>query len=129
MRERIKRTIVSDALKNQYPPEEGWRVFNAPRPLLGTRTWRGDFIAGLFYAAVAADDPDRKMCLQANFDLDAIELQIIDEREYEQRLALISKNFEEEFGSMWVRLGEDIRRDMARQRFGDLRESTWRVED
>src|SRR5690606_19744285 len=29
----------------------GWAVVNAPRPLLGSVTWEGPFICGIFYAA------------------------------------------------------------------------------
>jgi hypothetical protein len=29
----------------------GWRVFNAPRPIPGRLTWTSDFRAGVFYAA------------------------------------------------------------------------------
>ena len=31
---------------------DGWLLFNAPRPLYGHREWRGDFVHGVFYAAV-----------------------------------------------------------------------------
>ena len=30
---------------------DGWCVVNAPRPLLGERTWTGEFRHGIFYAA------------------------------------------------------------------------------
>lgn len=29
----------------------GWAVVNAPRPLLGSVTWTGPFLSGIFYAA------------------------------------------------------------------------------
>lgn len=35
---------------------DGWEVYNAPRPLFGTKTWQGDFICGIFYAAVDPAD-------------------------------------------------------------------------
>lgn len=36
----------------------GWTVYNAPRPLWGHTTWRGEFVHGTFYAGVApAGDP------------------------------------------------------------------------
>jgi len=34
----------------------GWIIFNAPRPLVGNKTWQGDFISGIFYAAVDPSD-------------------------------------------------------------------------
>ena len=30
---------------------DGWTIVNAPRPLLGERTWTGQFRHGVFYAA------------------------------------------------------------------------------
>lgn len=29
-----------------------WTIYNAPRPLYGDTEWRGDFLTGIFYAAV-----------------------------------------------------------------------------
>ena len=38
--------------------ENGWTVYNAPRPIMGHKTWQGDFRHGVFYAAVAPEgDP------------------------------------------------------------------------
>ena len=34
-----------------------WPIFNAPRPLCGTVTWTGEFLTGIFYAAVDPADP------------------------------------------------------------------------
>ena len=31
---------------------EGWIVYNAPRPLMGHEGWSGEFVHGIFYAAV-----------------------------------------------------------------------------
>lgn len=37
---------------------EGWTVYNAPRPLYGQVRWQGEFVHGVFYAAVAPEgDP------------------------------------------------------------------------
>jgi hypothetical protein len=38
--------------------DNGYTVYNAPRPLLGHELWQGDFRHGIFYAAVAPDDLD-----------------------------------------------------------------------
>lgn len=74
---------------NQAP--EGWRVFNAPRPLYGTvvfengqyqaKAWTGPFVSGIFYAAVGPDDPDALSWLEANRNLDASELVFITEQQ------------------------------------------------
>lgn len=37
------------------PPDQAptrWLVFNAPRPLLGDRNWKGPFKHGIFYVAI-----------------------------------------------------------------------------
>ncbi|MFC1975061.1 hypothetical protein ACFLXQ_01525 [Chloroflexota bacterium] len=38
---------------------EGWIIQNAPRPLYGHETWEGDFICGVFFAAI---NPDMENC-------------------------------------------------------------------
>jgi hypothetical protein len=35
---------------------DGWVIVNAPRPLLGDRTWEGQFRHGIFYAAGPVPD-------------------------------------------------------------------------
>lgn len=47
---------------NEIPKEikecivDGYTVYNAPRPLLGHKTWQGDFRHGVFYAAVLPEN-------------------------------------------------------------------------
>ncbi len=44
---------------------DGWVIWNAPRPMYGSelpsknmaREWRGDFLTGIWYAAVNPEDP------------------------------------------------------------------------
>jgi hypothetical protein len=58
-------------------PEE-WEIHNAARPIVGTETWRGPFIHGIFYAAV---DPESKFAdshRKRNAELDATELHFVD---------------------------------------------------
>lgn len=48
-----------------------WIVFNAPRPLVGHKTFDGDFVCGRFYAAV---DPSAEFAadyVRQNLELDA----------------------------------------------------------
>ena len=66
---------------------EGWRIFNAPRPLYGTlrsvdgqvapETWDGDFLHGTIYAAVDPEDPNAPMWVGNNGLADAQEIQYI----------------------------------------------------
>jgi hypothetical protein len=67
------------------PPQAplGWEIYNAPRPLYGSRdnsgpyTWQGEFISGVFYAAIDPDDPDAEMWRQKNEQLDAVRLEFV----------------------------------------------------
>lgn len=45
---------VAGARPDEAP--EGWIVFNAPRPISGTKMWQGPFTMGVFYAAVDPAD-------------------------------------------------------------------------
>lgn len=48
-----------------------WLVFNAPRPLVGHKTFDGDFVCGRFYAAI---DPSAEFAaeyIRKNLELDA----------------------------------------------------------
>jgi hypothetical protein len=126
MRKRIKRVYVSDELVSTYPADQGWRIFNAPRPLTGTQTWVGDFLSGVFYAAVALDDPNRDYCLQANFNLDAVELVPISKEEFEHRITQIKRELEEQYGDRWLRLDVGMQRTLAIHNYeSNLRKDYW----
>lgn len=60
---------------------KGFEIYNAPRPLYGTIrdtgqpfTWQGDFISGVFYAAIDPDDPDADGLRELNRAMDATRL-------------------------------------------------------
>lgn len=92
------RKIVNFSRPKEAP--EGWEIYNAPRPLFGTQnsdgkvhTWEGEFISGIFYAAINPDDTDADMWREENEKLHATRLEyvtrqsVIDEmvRYYKQR--------------------------------------------
>ncbi len=52
----------------------GHLIHNAPRPLHGDKTWQGDFISGIFYAAIDPDGDGAEWFIQQNQNLDASEL-------------------------------------------------------
>jgi len=54
-------------------------IFNAPRPIAGTTTWKGDWLSGTFYAAVNADDPWREDWIKANRSDHAMLVYFVDE--------------------------------------------------
>jgi len=61
--------------KIPHPPARdpfpaNWRVFNAARPIPGTETWTGDFLHGIFYAAIDPQDPDADMWEKRCIELD-----------------------------------------------------------
>lgn len=47
-----------------------WLIFNAPRPLHGTRFWEGDFYHGIYYAAVDPADSLAATMIDSNAGLD-----------------------------------------------------------
>lgn len=53
------RTII--AQQPAHLPAPHWHIYNAPRPLYGHLTWQGEFVSGIFYAAVCdlAEDAER----------------------------------------------------------------------
>jgi hypothetical protein len=75
------RKIVNFPRPKEAP--ENWEIYNAPRPLFGTRednkvyTWEGEFISGIFYAAINPDDPDANMWREENERLHAIRLEYV----------------------------------------------------
>ena len=65
---------VYEGMREQFRPDDipaDWTIFNAPRPLFGTQTWRADFISGIFYGAVDPKDDRAEMWIRENNKLDA----------------------------------------------------------
>ena len=59
----------------------GAYIFNAPRPLAGHETWTGDFISGVFYAAVFPDGERADWMIDQNIRLDAKLLSYFDKQD------------------------------------------------
>jgi hypothetical protein len=53
-----------------------WELYNAPRPLYG-KTWEGDFISGIFYAAIDPSHPDASIWREENRKLDATRIMFV----------------------------------------------------
>lgn len=79
------KTRMVDSLSVDFP--EGWIVMNAPRPLLGTKTVKGEFECGRFYAAIDPTDPMADAYLSENVKLDA-RLLVAVSRETQMEVAL-----------------------------------------
>lgn len=54
-------------------------LFNAPRPLWGTRAWQGVFCHGIFYTVVAFNDPQREQMIMDAHENDAWVLAFVEE--------------------------------------------------
>ena len=62
---------------NLNTPEEvgeGWLIFNAPRPFPCNKSWRGDFIHGVFYGGIDLNDEFADIYIQRANDLDASQI-------------------------------------------------------
>ena len=64
---------------------ENWIICNAPRPLYGHTTWTGDFIGGIFYAAIDPDCECASRYLHDNAELDAREIVFVTQDECLER--------------------------------------------
>ena len=73
MAECKKRYTTRMELRPKAMPAE-WRIFNAPRPIYGEETWEGDFLSGIFYAAVRPGHEREGWMVEENRRLDAAEL-------------------------------------------------------
>ena len=64
------------------PPH--WTIYNAPRPLFGHMNWTGDFITGLFYAAIDPNGPGAEEDTERNRAFNAVIVNYVTDLEWEQ---------------------------------------------
>lgn len=85
------RTIVAE--RNPDFPAPRWKIFNAPRPLYGHCTWQGEFISGIFYAAIHIYQHDATRLIELNCRDAAVELVYITEQEaFDAQIAYYRNN-------------------------------------
>lgn len=60
----MRARIILDSRPEGVP--EGWAIFNAARPLSGTKTWQGEFVSGIYYAAINPADRNARNMLKFN---------------------------------------------------------------
>ncbi len=77
---------------------DGWRVFNAPRPLYGQMDWQGDFLSGIFYVAVDPASEISAGFIERNRQLDARELVYISQEEFDARVDAYGQKMANEYG-------------------------------
>jgi hypothetical protein len=72
MKIRIRR-VITERLSEAFfrYAAKGWFICNAPRPIYGTETWQGNFVSGVFYAAIDPTDTQAAWMLQRNIELQA----------------------------------------------------------
>jgi len=80
---------------------EGYQIWNAPRPLFGSptepggpaATWEGDFLSGIFYAAVDVEGDDlAESWIQQNRKLDGVIVEYASTRIAHRLLEAIYRN-------------------------------------
>lgn len=91
-------------------PDENTVVWNAPRPLAGADTWKGDFVSGIFYASARRDDPDFDRWAELNRRDGAVEVQVIDNA---QALALHDSAAEQQEGASRYTLKDYLDNDLS----------------
>jgi hypothetical protein len=58
----VKHVYIFEEIRDMPRPEDAdappphWRIYNAARPLPGSIEWTGEFLHGVFYAAIDPDD-------------------------------------------------------------------------
>lgn len=70
----MARAVVSDELAGVFEDrlnDPRWLVMNAARPLTGTETQEGPFLAGRYYALLDLEEDGVAVAIQMNHDLDA----------------------------------------------------------
>lgn len=80
-------TEVSDQVTDtQRSIPADWVIVNAPRPLFGNIQFTGDFISGIFYAALDPADEYFQTWMDANKKLDARVIHYVTESELAEAL-------------------------------------------
>lgn len=59
---------------------DGWFILNAPRPIMGTAQWNGDFLSGRFYVGINPKDQFAKQNLADDLKLDARLVAFVDQK-------------------------------------------------
>jgi len=65
--------LFFEGIREENPLEkvpERWIVYNAPRPLMGHEGWSGEFVHGIFYAAVNPEGEYADVYIKRNQELD-----------------------------------------------------------
>lgn len=91
---------------------EGHEVYNAPRPLSGHVEWTGDFISGVFYAALDPTQPDYETRLDYNQRMDAVRLEVVTP---DQVVTEMVEYYTRERPKVWERLALDVTDSQTRR--------------
>ena len=99
-----KETTILKVRAERPDVEQDWLIFNAPRPLYGHKEWQGDFLHGVFYAAVDRHGDRAAWMVRENCMLDGWILEHIDEQG--DTLAEYAKGLAAQYGCTMERLFE-----------------------
>ena len=92
-----------DPRPEDVPPN--FAVFNAPRPLIGAKTWSGDFRHGIFYAAIDLTLPGAERCIRDNVSLDGWLCEYITRTDVEkwgrERASILKIRYEDHSYETW----------------------------
>jgi tetratricopeptide (TPR) repeat protein len=83
----MARAVVEDSLEGVFDDRLGdprWMLMNAARPLTGSETQEGPFLAGRYYALIDLEEDSVAVALQMNHDLDARVVMPVTEAEMRQ---------------------------------------------
>lgn len=79
-------TVLRVALPYPDVPA-GWLVLNAPRPLLGTRTWEGEWGHGRHWAAIDPEDIYAPVWLRKSLELDGWVCEFVGQEDFDKHAA------------------------------------------
>ena len=73
----VKQEVIFTTTERPEDVPSDWLVFNAPRPIWGDKVWQGEFLSGIFYAAVNPDYGMAKGYITENIRLNACPVEYI----------------------------------------------------
>jgi hypothetical protein len=77
-------TVLRSALKRPSDVPESWILLNAPRPLLGQKTWEGEWGHGRHWAALDPDDDYTPMFLRKSLELDGWVVEFVGQDDFDR---------------------------------------------
>ncbi|SET44351.1 Protein of unknown function [Nitrosomonas marina] len=112
----IKTNFIQTGVISESVPD-GWVLMNAPRPIMGTKTFQDEFIHGRFYAAIDPTDEFAESNAKNNDSLDAW---IIIQQPKEVLDTMVENAIPERLRERYMELEPDVRKQYLDQKISDL---------